>query len=197
MRTLTNPKDGDTITTELTDDEALERLSKMTDDEFAQSLVDGHERTGRLSACQWYWAHKKCLKRDEPRSLQLREGTFSKLYAMLSQAKDHIQFPKIILRTPSGAVRWWLHQDGFVGIKCGEAHVGKVTTDDVFHIYRSCKPRTVELMKVIQVDPVAAFALWGRETGFCCFCNHEIETDESLAVGYGPVCADRYGLPWG
>lgn len=31
----------------------------------------------------------------------------------------------------------------------------------------------------------------------CVFCATKIETKESLAVGYGPDCAEKYGLPWG
>lgn len=33
--------------------------------------------------------------------------------------------------------------------------------------------------------------------GRCCFCSHAIDTPESTTVGYGPVCAAKYGLPWG
>jgi hypothetical protein len=40
----------------------------------------------------------------------------------------------------------------------------------------------------------------GWATHHCCFCNLEL-TDEgdnrSVAVGYGPVCAKKNGLPWG
>ena len=31
----------------------------------------------------------------------------------------------------------------------------------------------------------------------CCFCHKELTTKESLAVGYGPLCAEKLGLPWG
>lgn len=43
-------------------------------------------------------------------------------------------------------------------------------------------------------DQAAAF---GKLVGRCCFCSHAIDTPESTAVGYGPVCASKYGLPWG
>lgn len=33
--------------------------------------------------------------------------------------------------------------------------------------------------------------------GRCVFCSTAIDTPESTAVGYGPVCAKKYGLPWG
>lgn len=40
-------------------------------------------------------------------------------------------------------------------------------------------------------------AAFGKLVGRCCFCSHAIDTPESTAVGYGPVCAAKYGLPWG
>jgi hypothetical protein len=33
--------------------------------------------------------------------------------------------------------------------------------------------------------------------GRCIFCSHAIDTPESTAVGYGPVCAAKNNLPWG
>jgi hypothetical protein len=46
-------------------------------------------------------------------------------------------------------------------------------------------------------DPVGFAGSYGAATGRCCFCNKPLKTEESTAVGYGPVCADRFGLPWG
>lgn len=46
-------------------------------------------------------------------------------------------------------------------------------------------------------DPAKAAAAYGKRSSNCCFCGKYIETNESLAVGYGPVCAANYGLPWG
>lgn len=40
-------------------------------------------------------------------------------------------------------------------------------------------------------------AAFGHLVGRCCFCSHAIDTPESTAVGYGPVCAAKYDLPWG
>lgn len=40
-------------------------------------------------------------------------------------------------------------------------------------------------------------AAFGNLVGRCCFCSHAIDTPESTAVGYGPICAGKYDLPWG
>ena len=39
-----------------------------------------------------------------------------------------------------------------------------------------------------------AFAQEGSQ---CFFCGRDLDTPESLLVGYGPTCADNHGLPWG
>lgn len=39
-------------------------------------------------------------------------------------------------------------------------------------------------------DEAQAF---GRQHGLCCACARHLDDDRSLAVGYGPVCADHYG----
>ena len=55
----------------------------------------------------------------------------------------------------------------------------------------------VETLTAFDADPVMTATKYGRETGSCCFCARELTTKESLHVGYGPVCADTFGLPWG
>lgn len=38
---------------------------------------------------------------------------------------------------------------------------------------------------------------FGRLYGRCVYCSHELTDERSIAVGYGPVCAENNGLPWG
>lgn len=40
-------------------------------------------------------------------------------------------------------------------------------------------------------------AKFGRLTGSCVFCSRRLTDERSATVGYGPVCAERVGLPWG
>ena len=39
-------------------------------------------------------------------------------------------------------------------------------------------------------------AAFGRTSSFCCYCARRLEDGRSVDVGYGPVCAKKYGLPW-
>lgn len=40
-------------------------------------------------------------------------------------------------------------------------------------------------------------AQFGALTGACVFCSRRLTDERSVTVGYGPVCADKAGLPWG
>lgn len=46
-------------------------------------------------------------------------------------------------------------------------------------------------------DPVNVSAQMGRLIGRCCYCNRHLEDERSTIKGYGPICANNYGLPWG
>lgn len=46
-------------------------------------------------------------------------------------------------------------------------------------------------------DPAQAAREYGHLTGRCCFCGDFLSTPESTALGYGPVCARKWGLAHG
>lgn len=53
------------------------------------------------------------------------------------------------------------------------------------------------LLREFAANPSQVGATIGRRMGACCFCSRKLTTNESLAAGYGPVCAENYGLAWG
>lgn len=46
-------------------------------------------------------------------------------------------------------------------------------------------------------DPKATMKNYGALTGNCCFCSKRLTDSRSTDVGYGPDCAEHYGLNWG
>jgi hypothetical protein len=58
-------------------------------------------------------------------------------------------------------------------------------------------PEVLALVVRFAEDPLATAVELGKKSGNCQFCNKELTTAESLAAGYGPVCAKHYHLPWG
>lgn len=51
-------------------------------------------------------------------------------------------------------------------------------------------------LKEFAQDPGKVAAAYGHKTGHCCFCRLALDDPRSLKVGYGPVCAKNYHLPW-
>lgn len=59
------------------------------------------------------------------------------------------------------------------------------------------KQDMVGLLTQLAKEPAKVAALYGKQTGHCCFCQKTLSDPQSLHVGYGPVCADKWGLPHG
>ena len=55
----------------------------------------------------------------------------------------------------------------------------------------------IAALKEFAADPAGVAATYGHRTGACCFCGHTLTDSRSVEVGYGPVCASNYSLPWG
>lgn len=78
---------------------------------------------------------------------------------------------------------------------------GRIDLDGVFHPSRSLNPvelkAVVGMLKQFAADPATVAGKVGRWLGRCCFCHRGLSDERSTAVGYGPICASHYGLPWG
>lgn len=45
-------------------------------------------------------------------------------------------------------------------------------------------------------DPVKTAARSGHLSGRCSFCSRQLDDSRSVQHGYGPVCAEKFGMPW-
>lgn len=62
---------------------------------------------------------------------------------------------------------------------------------------RELLPVEAEFLERLAKDAVGFIAACGKDMCRCCYCNQPLEDAKSKKVGYGPVCAKRWGLPWG
>jgi hypothetical protein len=83
---------------------------------------------------------------------------------------------------------------------------GSVAPDGGFGLWRSCRgelrDRVLDAVKVLdaaktQDEWLVAGLAFAQEGSQCFICGRDLDTPESLTAGYGPVCADKHGLPWG
>jgi len=78
---------------------------------------------------------------------------------------------------------------------------GRIGTNGAWQPSRKLDARTIAQVEAaltaFNADPAKAAAAYGHMVGSCCFCSRELTDERSVSVGYGPICADRFGLPWG
>lgn len=49
-------------------------------------------------------------------------------------------------------------------------------------------------LRLFAKNPMEAAKSHGQRFGFCCFCNRTLTDAVSVANGYGPICAEKFGL---
>jgi hypothetical protein len=63
--------------------------------------------------------------------------------------------------------------------------------------FASTKLDLQQLLRKLIEDFVPEMQVNGRKFKRCCFCSRELTDSPSIVAGYGPICADKWGLPWG
>jgi hypothetical protein len=153
-------------------------------------------------------------------------GELSGVLALFAKAKTHLKFPAIVLGVPeidnTQDVEGFTLRLTIAGPRAkvpGSVTVttqdrvwnrfeqedqrewlGRVTVDGTYQPSRAANGRTeaiVRRLAELAANPAKVAAEHGRLTGRCCFCNTALSDERSTAVGYGPTCADHFGLPWG
>jgi hypothetical protein len=174
--------------------------------EFAASLLNQFDRAGRLSDKQWRWVG--ILSGNAPTLAGITSG-LAPILAMLQVASEKIQRPRLIFRAVVDGRIDIVIKLNTRGRYEGEAHTtdgqpygfnkyfGRVTKDGAFHPGRDLTPQVRAFLESLAADPAAVAGAYGQQSGECCFCARELTDERSTQVGYGPVCAGNYGLPWG
>ena len=58
---------------------------------------------------------------------------------------------------------------------------------------RACDDPTRERVVAVASDPHAAAKAYGARTGECSCCGRELTNAESIELGIGPICRDKFG----
>jgi hypothetical protein len=73
---------------------------------------------------------------------------------------------------------------------------GRITATGELQPARTMTAEIAALLRRFNDDPIAVAGECGRITGNCCFCKLALSDPRSTALGYGPVCAEQWKLPW-
>jgi hypothetical protein len=215
MQQITVNRKGEAINfvSPYSDVEAQVLIRKLVDNgalgwsNFAKDLANSQRP---LSGKQIAWVHKLIFdfeekqnpgssKKEEPKAAM----QVPQIRKMLDAAAETLKNPKVNLETPGGQrVRLKMAGPGRIWITDGAPFEEQVTfgyilpnanlfwTGDIVASVSA-------LLLSFEADPKAVATAYGQRTSNCCFCGRDLSTGESVAVGYGPICAEKFGLPWG
>jgi len=122
----------------------------------------------------------------------------------LQAARDRgLKFPKARFLAPDGQTEMRLSlagsQSSFPGsvqVKLGDAYLGGVKpTGEVFGRFLPSREDILKELLFISTDPAAAAKKYGAVMCRCSFCGLQLTDEGSVEVGYGPICAKKWGLP--
>lgn len=189
-----------------------DNLSRLParDQDFARSLVQqGTNGRRPLSEKQLRWV-KTLADRATGTEATPNLGDFRGVLALFDAARAHLKHPKIRLQLPDGTPLV-LSVAGAASKMTGTVNVtdggrfganvwyGRVTGRGDWQPSSHGLNRNdvTATLRALARDPAGTAAAYGRMTGACCFCGLTLTDARSTEVGYGPVCAKHYNLPWG
>lgn len=176
-----------------------------SDHDFAASLISQAERRG-LTERQLFYVNKLVTK---ARAEKVQVGSLAATIELFDRAAKHLKHPKVVITVDGQPVRLSVagprsRQPGTLNVAepgpFGDVKwYGRVTRDGVFHptADTASLPGLPAALQRFASDPATVAAEHGKLTGNCSFCNRPLKDERSTAVGYGPVCADHFNLPWG
>ena len=187
---------------------------RSTDATLAGQMVTVTKRNGQTAQVQlgdrvgagFGGASLYALAPRAPRATET-VGDLSRIIAMFDRARTHLRRPAIVLdgfRVNIAGAR--AQEPGSLTVTAperddasqyGRAWYGRVTRAGEWMPSRDAPEGLGAKLRAFAADPAGVAAEYGRLHGACCFCRRALRDERSTAVGYGPDCADHYGLPWG
>lgn len=162
-----------------------------------------------LSSKQAEWVYRLIERATAPAADAPVLGDVAPILGLFTRAAAAgLRFPKIRLATPDGG-RLVLALCGERSRTAGDIratdggsfhdgrYFGRIDRAGRWHAGRDASPAVLETLTQLAADPAGTASAYGRRSGSCCFCGRALDDGRSVAVGYGPVCADKFGLPWG
>lgn len=74
-------------------------------------------------------------------------------------------------------------------------YLGKITADGQLRTIVQLSPEIKSELREFVQRGKEYLAEVGKDTGICCYCGLELTDPDSVALGYGPICAGKHGLP--
>lgn len=122
-------------------------------------------------------------------------------FLQAAQARG-LKWPKVRFLAPAGRGELRLSiagptskAPGAINVILNGEYFGRILTDGATTFKLAEDAAVLAELRRIAAEPAKAAAAYGALMGRCSFCNLTLTDAGSVAVGYGPVCAEKYGLP--
>jgi hypothetical protein len=178
----------------------------LKDKEFAASLINGCRQWGRFSDRQLPWVHKLIDRAYQPAPAKAEKLDLTAITAMFDHAKGRgLKRMKIRFENEEGRrfavspAQASSKNAGMLYVKNGDTYLGKITQDGEFKgaygLDNDAVAQAHAALIEFNRDPAGKAKAYGKLTSTCCFCGLGLEDPRSVMSGYGPICAENYGLP--
>jgi hypothetical protein len=177
---------------------------------FAESLLRQADGSG-LSDKQWPYVEQLADRVNKPAAKPIAIESFGGVVELLDRAAAKLKYPKLLALIDGKKYRLTIagelsRSPGSINITDthrGEDRTwfGRISREGVFEpshkITQATTTAITAALHALAADPAAVAKAYGVETGACCFCGLELTDKRSVDAGYGPICAEKWGLPWG
>lgn len=171
---------------------------------FAASMIEALQQHGSWTDGQLA-AIRKCMTRDQVRAqekaarkpdAQVAGGGLDRmLQAFAAASKSGLRNPKFRVGNYAfSPAKPGSANAGCIYVKRDGVYVGRITPAGEFFASRDAVPDDRGQIEKICADPLAAAVLHGQQTGRCSCCGLELTNAESIRLGIGPICREKWGL---
>jgi len=126
----------------------------------------------------------------------LLDSNFKKVPdALVSASEKGIRYPT--LRTENfifTLAKRASHNPGFVYIKSNaeRLYLGKISPAGEFYPIKDLTVDLLQKLEKMAKNPLEAAITYGHKTGRCSCCGRQLDNAESIQLGIGPICRERY-----
>ena len=167
-------------------------LAEQTWSDFAQSLAEQFYRRGSLSpkqidAAQRMRAKVEARRQDsKTRESDIDLSDLPSGYYAVPNGETRL---KVRVSRPTKASSWY----GWVFVSDGAAYGERTNygrqNEAEGKLYSG---KIQDQLRAILADPLEALTAYGKLTGTCGACGRMLEDEESVALGIGPICRQKF-----
>lgn len=190
---------------------------------FVESLLDSGAKRQEWTVSQLSWAryyvyrlanlHATANLHGGSTTVDLADGTtsFAGVFDLIQKAKDNgLKHPALILKLPTAGslkVRLGVPKNPKYADRLLLTDGGKWPNSKWYgaidkhgkwecpsKVPSAVREEIADTLYQLASDPAGTAKVQGKLTGHCCFCGTGLTDPHSVAAGFGPYCADKYGL---